>query len=164
MSRTIKTLAVAALVAVSASSAFAATVHHRARTSSYEQYNNQLIEGRNAAPQWGYSSGATSTSRNAMVQELGNWVRALFPRVQNDRPLRPVIYLRLSSRCEADTKDELIGGARAVATAISWSQVVRDRPASASQILVCVFGSTVAADLERLIEVALRGRDVSFVA
>ena len=72
MSRTIKTLAVAALVAVSASSAFAATVHHRARTPNYEQYNDQLIEGRNAAPQWGNSFGGTSTSRDAQVQELGN--------------------------------------------------------------------------------------------
>jgi uncharacterized membrane protein len=72
MSSKIKTALVAALVAVSASSAFAATAHHRARTSNYEQYNDQLIEGRNAAPQWGYSSGATSTSRNSMVQELGN--------------------------------------------------------------------------------------------
>jgi hypothetical protein len=72
MSSTIKTLFVAALVAVSASSAFAATVHHRARASNFEQYNDQLIEGRNAAPQFGYSSGATSTGRDAMVQELGN--------------------------------------------------------------------------------------------
>jgi hypothetical protein len=60
------------MVAGSASSAFAAGSHHRehARAQQIERYSDpQLFEGRNSAD---FSTGATSTSRDAMVQELGN--------------------------------------------------------------------------------------------
>src|SRR5580704_2137833 len=71
MLKTIKLLTIATIVAGSASSAFAANAHHRdhGRTQKIERYSDApLFEGRNSAPQWGYSNG-TSTSRDTMVQE-----------------------------------------------------------------------------------------------
>jgi hypothetical protein len=75
MSSKIMALVIATMVAGSASSAFAAGSHHRehARTQQIERYSDpQLFEGRNSALQSDYSVGATSTGRDAMVQELGN--------------------------------------------------------------------------------------------
>src|SRR5262249_42746983 len=43
-------------------------------------------------------------------------------------------------------------------------RTANDRPASADQLFRGMPASTVATDLQRLIEVTLRGRDVSFVA
>ena len=71
----IKVVVIAMMVAGSASSAFAAGSYHRehARTHRIERYSDpQLFEGRNSAPQWGYSAGGTSTGRDAMVETLGN--------------------------------------------------------------------------------------------
>jgi hypothetical protein len=75
MSNKIMALVIATMVAGSASSAFAASSHHRehARAQQIERYSDpQLFEGRNSAPVSDYSAGATSTGRDAMVQELGN--------------------------------------------------------------------------------------------
>ena len=72
MSNKIMALVIATMVAGSASSAFAAGSHHRehARAQQIERYSDpQLVEGRNSAD---FSTAATSTSRDAMVQELGN--------------------------------------------------------------------------------------------
>jgi hypothetical protein len=72
MSSKIMALLIATMVAGSASSAFAAGSYHRehARAQQIERYSDpQLFEGRNSA---NFSAGATSTGRDAMVQELGN--------------------------------------------------------------------------------------------
>jgi hypothetical protein len=87
MSKTFKLLAVAAVVAASASSAFAASIPQQDRTAwfvdsghyvngqvpseqSYADSANKqtLIEGRNSA-----LIGNTSTDRNSMVEETGDW-------------------------------------------------------------------------------------------
>ena len=79
----IKVLVIAALVAVSASSAFAASAHPRNHGSAHniERHfappgyfgdGDQLIEGRNAAPQSGYYGNLGRTDRNSQVATPGN--------------------------------------------------------------------------------------------
>jgi hypothetical protein len=67
----LKILVIATAVAGSASSAFAATPHHHGHRAQQIERDTgpQLFEGRNNA--WSFSTG-TSTSRDALVQELGN--------------------------------------------------------------------------------------------
>ena len=76
MSNKIMALVIATMVAGSASSAFAATSHHRqyGRTQQIERYSDpQLIEGRNAAWRSNFDHGGeSSTSRDALVEELHN--------------------------------------------------------------------------------------------
>jgi hypothetical protein len=75
MSSKIMALVIATMVAGSASSAFAAGSyqHKQPHRAQIERYSDpQLFEGRNSAPQSDYSAGATSTGRDAMVEELGN--------------------------------------------------------------------------------------------
>jgi hypothetical protein len=81
MLKTIKLLAIATVIAGSASTAFAADYRGHGRTHRFERYSNPqferysdppLFEGRNSGAQWGYSggyAGGTSTSRDTMVQE-----------------------------------------------------------------------------------------------
>jgi hypothetical protein len=68
----IKVIAVAAILAVSASNAFASQTKYHSH-SRWIQSGMQLIEGRNSASQWGYyGSGSTPTGRDAIVNTLGN--------------------------------------------------------------------------------------------
>jgi hypothetical protein len=70
----IKVIAMAAILAVSASSAFASQTQYHWH-SRWLQSGVQLIEGRNSASHWGYYgsySGSTPTGRNAIVNTLGN--------------------------------------------------------------------------------------------
>jgi hypothetical protein len=66
----IKVIALAAILAVSASSAFASPKQHS--HSRRIQSDVQLIEGRNSASQWGFYNGFTPTGRDAIVNALGN--------------------------------------------------------------------------------------------
>jgi hypothetical protein len=68
----IKVIAVAAILAVSASSAFASQSKYHSHSRRIQ--SEQLIEGRNSASQWGYYgySGSTLTGRDALVNTLGN--------------------------------------------------------------------------------------------
>jgi hypothetical protein len=79
----IKVLVIAALVAVSTSSAFAASAHPRnhGRTHNVERYvappgfngyGNELIEGRNAASRWDYYGNSGHTDRDSLVETPGN--------------------------------------------------------------------------------------------
>jgi hypothetical protein len=71
----LKVLLIATIVAGSASTAFAANDYegdHNRPEKIQRHSDTQLFERRNSAPQWDYSTNGTSTSRDAMVQELGN--------------------------------------------------------------------------------------------
>jgi hypothetical protein len=75
MSHRTKIVAVAAILAASAPNAFASKAHHHShaqRIESDPQFDPQLIEGRSSAPRWDFYTGGMPSSRDFMVNELGN--------------------------------------------------------------------------------------------